>query len=65
MITLSFSFQNFKDESRFAMTQILAVNLKRDPGTDEAFLFFAISTKIEEDVQNSFHLVATACRIMG
>jgi len=28
------------------MTQILAVNLKRDPGTEDAFLFFATATQI-------------------
>jgi hypothetical protein len=47
------------------MTQMLAVNFKRNPETDEAFLFFATSTQVEEDVLNSFHLVATAGQIMG
>jgi hypothetical protein len=65
MITLSSPLQNFKDENGFAMTRMLAVNLKRDPGTEKTFLFFATLTQIEEDVQNSFHLVATAGQIMG
>jgi hypothetical protein len=47
------------------MTQILAVNLKRDPGIEGAFLFFATSTQTEEDVPNSFHLVATAGQILA
>ena len=45
------------------MTQMLADNVKRDPGTEVAFLFFVTSTQIEEDVQNSFHLVAKANHI--
>jgi hypothetical protein len=65
MITLHYPFQNCKDEKGLAMTQILAVNLKPDPGTGEAFLFFATSTHIEADLQNSLHLVVTAGQIMG
>jgi hypothetical protein len=65
MFTPSSPFQNCSDESGFAMTLTLAVNLKWNPGTEDAFLFFAKSTQIEEYVQNSFHLVATAGQIMG
>jgi len=50
MITLPSPFQNCEDENGLAMTQILAVNLKRDPGIEEALLFCATSTHIEEGV---------------
>jgi hypothetical protein len=66
MVMLSYIFQNFRDENGLAVAQILAVNLRRGPGTKESFLLFRTSTQTGEDTQNCFHSVAMmADQIMG
>jgi hypothetical protein len=48
-----------------AVTQILVVNFKRDPGTREGLPIPATCTQIGDDVQNYFHLVATVDKTVG